>query len=233
MISSANNHHNYSLRLLKIILVFLNLLFLDNFKFSVSGQLLDIEYQSSIIINDKLYFFGGSPLSLPGYTNQTIYLDLSKSFSLNQSLPVNLITPTSTVPVPPFDRASLALGGNNNDTLYLISGYRNNLTPGTTAYGSIVYSINTSSFNTWIPETLTGQSLLVNVTFTSYTQDNNGNTYIIGNGVNNMYKFNINTLSFVSLNPTNNGLKINDIVTCHLLNDKETIIYIGYNLTRV
>src|SRR5438874_7711317 len=108
---NSNNHHNYSSKLLKILLVFLNLsLFLDNFKFSVSGQLLDIEYQSSIIINDKLYFFGGSPLSLPGYTNQTIYLDLSKSFSLNQSLPIKLITP---VPIPPFIHASLALGGNN------------------------------------------------------------------------------------------------------------------------
>ena len=119
-------------------------------------------------------------------------------------------------------------------TLYLISGYRY-YTPGTTAYGSIVYSINTNSFNTWIPETLTGQSLLVNVTGTMYTQDNNGNTYIIGNGVNNMYKFNINTLSFVSLNPINNGPSITYVYefTCHLLNDKETIVYIGYNLTQV
>ena len=116
MISSANNHHNYSLRLLKIILVFLNLLLLlDNFKFSVSGQLLDVAYQSSIIINDKLYFFGGLSKPLFRYTNQTIYLDLStSSFSLNQSLPIKLLTPTSTVSVPPFSRASLALGGNNN-----------------------------------------------------------------------------------------------------------------------
>ena len=231
------NHHNYSLKLLKMILVFLNLLLLlDNFKFSVSGQLLDIEYQSSIIINDKLYFFGGSPLSLPGYTNQTIYLDLSKSFSLNQSLPIKLITPTSTVaPVPPFDHASLALGGSNNDILYLISGNRHFLTPGSTAYGSIVYSINASSFNTLIPETLTGQSLLVNVTDTIYTQDNNGNTYITNDGVNNIiHKFNTNTLSFVSLNPINNGPTFISLsYTCHLLNDKETIVYIGKSLTQV
>src|SRR6185369_13179751 len=129
-----------------------------------------------------------------------------------------------------FDSASLALRGSNNDTLYLISGNRNDSTPGTTAYGSIVYSINASSFNTWIPETLTGQSLLVNVTSTIYTQDNNGNTYITGDGVNNMYKFNINTLSFVSLNPINDGPNITTAYhyTCHLLNDKETIVYIGY-----
>src|SRR6266540_2263989 len=115
MISSTNNHHNYSL-LLKIILVFLNLLLLlDNFNFPVSGQLLDIESQSSIIINDKLYFFGGYSLSPPGRTNQTIYLDLSKSFSLNQSPPIKLLTP---VPIPLFDCASLALEENNNDTLY-------------------------------------------------------------------------------------------------------------------
>src|SRR5437764_15420169 len=94
---SLTSHHNYSLRLLKIILVFLNLLLLlDNFKFSVSGQLLDVAYQSSTIINDKLYFFGGNSLSL-GLTNQTIYLDLStSSFSLNQSPPIKLLTPTST-----------------------------------------------------------------------------------------------------------------------------------------
>src|SRR5436309_14256459 len=119
-------------------------------------------------------------------------------------------------------------------TLYLISGYRY-YTPGTTAYGSIVYSINTNSFNTWIPETLTGQSLLVNVNRTLYTQDNNGNTYVTDDGVNNMYKFNINTLSFVQLNPINYGPNIISACyyTCHLLNDKETIIYIGNSLTQV
>ena len=139
------------MRLLKIILVLLllNLLFLDNFKLSISGQLLDIDDQSSIIINDKFYFFGGNPRSLPGYTNQTIYLDLSKSFSLNQSLPIKLITPA---PIPPFNRASLTLGGNNNDTLYLISGNRNGSTPGTTAYGcNGLFSFDNFSFvyETW------------------------------------------------------------------------------------
>ena len=75
---------------------------------------------------------------------------------------------------------------------------------------------------------------MVNVTYTLYTQDNNGNTYITGDGVNNMYKFNINTLSFVSLNPTNNGPKIlAEFLTYHLLNDKEIIVSIGYNLTQV
>src|SRR6185369_12745602 len=133
------NHDNYSLRLLKIILVFLNLLLLHNFKVLVSGQLLDIKFQSSIIIKDKLYFFGGYYSPVKQDTNQIIYLDLSTSFSLNQSLPIKLLTPTSTVSVPPFDSASLALGGSNNDTLYLISGNRNYSTPGTTTYGSIVY----------------------------------------------------------------------------------------------
>src|SRR4051812_36393148 len=110
---NSTTYHNYLLRLLKIILVFLNLLlFLDNFKISVSGQVLNIKGQSSIIINDKLYFFGGMTSFLPQYINQTIYLDLSKSFSFDQPLPIKLITLTSTVaPVPPFDHASLALGG--------------------------------------------------------------------------------------------------------------------------
>jgi len=219
-----------SIKILKIILVFhSSLLFLDNFKFLVSGQLFDISGQSSIIINDKLYFLGGYSISAE-YTNQTIYLDLSKSFSLNQSLPIKLITP---VPIPPFNRASLTLGGSNNDTLYLISGHKNGTVPGTTAYGSIVYSINTNSFNTWTPETLNGQSLLANVSGTIYTQDNNGNVYIKGDGVNNMYKFNTNTLSFVSLNTINNSPNISTVFACHLLNDKETIIYIGENLTQV
>src|SRR6266511_8370 len=189
------NHHNHSFKLLKILLLNL-LMFLDDFKFLVSGQLFDISGQSSIIINDKLYFFGGYSISAE-YTNQIIYLDLSKLFLLNQSLPIKSLTPISTVLVPPFIRASLTLGGNNNDTLYLISGYRTT-SPGTTAYGSMVYSINTSSFNTWTSETLNGQQLLVNVNDTMYTQDSNGNTYITGGGVNNIYKFNINTLSFVS-----------------------------------
>src|SRR5947209_1268729 len=136
---------NHPLKLLKILLL---LLLLDDFKFLVSGQLFDISGQSSIIINDKLYFFGGYSISAE-YTNQTICLDLSKLFLLNQSLPIKSLTPISTVSVPQFTRASLTLGGNNNDTLYLISGNRNNSNPGTIAYGSLVYSINTSSFNTW------------------------------------------------------------------------------------
>ena len=50
-----------------------------------------------------------------------------------------------------------------------------------------------------------------------------------------MYKFNTNALSFVSLNPTNNGPNTISAYyyTCHLLNDKETIVYIAYNLNQV
>ena len=117
MINSIN-HHNYSL---KIILMFLSLLLsLDDFKFSVSGQFSGIGSQSSIIINDKLYLFGGYSKLSSGETNQTIYLDLStsaSSFPLDQSLSIKVLTPTSTVSVPPFICASLALGGSNNDTL--------------------------------------------------------------------------------------------------------------------
>ena len=59
--------------------------------------------------------------------------------------------------------------------------------------------------------------------------------YITGDDVNNMYKFNTNALSFVSLNPTNNGPNTISAYyyTCHLLNDKETIVYIGNPLTQV
>src|SRR4051812_34014514 len=118
MMNNSINHHNY---LLKVILIFIDLLlFLDYFKFLVSGQLLDICNPSSIVINDRLYFFGGSFLFAKS-TNQIIYLNLSKSFPLNHLPPIKLLTPTSTAPVPPFYSASLALGGSNNDILYLIS----------------------------------------------------------------------------------------------------------------
>src|SRR6266542_2490437 len=90
-----DHHHNHSLKLLKIILIFLDLLLLL-FKTSVSGQLLDIGDQNSIIINDKLYFLGGESFSA-GDINQILYLDLSKLFQFNQSLSIKLLTPTPTV----------------------------------------------------------------------------------------------------------------------------------------
>jgi hypothetical protein len=214
-------------RLLKLVLVFLNLIFLDNFKFLVSGQSLDITYQSSIIINNKLYFLGGLTVKTYKPTNQIIYLDLTTKFSLNQELPIKQNSLTSEV--PSYYKASLALGGNKNDTLYLISGTRNK-----TNYGSIIYSTSTDSLNTWTPVTLDGQSLLTDMTDTIFTQDNNGNTYITGNGVNSIYKFDIKSLSIVSLKPLSNGPSIThpSYFTCHLLNE-ESIIYFANNLNKV
>src|SRR5687767_6594392 len=101
------NHHLKSLKLLTIIF---NLFLLDYFAYLVLGQLLDLEGHCSIILNNKLYFFGGDSFKL-NLTNQIIYLDLSTSFTLGQTLPIKQIFPKSSI--PPFAGETLALGGAN------------------------------------------------------------------------------------------------------------------------
>lgn len=147
-------NHNY------LLIIIFNLIFLDKFIHLASGQVLDLGCQSPIILNDKIYFFGGYSNFTADYvynlTNQIIYIDLSSSFSLNKPLPIKQqIVPKSAI--PPFNKATLALGGASNDTLYVIAGVRN---PSPAVidinYGSMVYSINTNSFDTWTSQDYNG-----------------------------------------------------------------------------
>jgi hypothetical protein len=224
-----NHHYNHLLILkFRLLIITFILFLLDN----SNSQSLDIGYQSSIRLNDKLYFFGGDANyhSNNSLTNQIIYIDLPSSFSLNQLLPIKQLYPNSTI--PPFRKTSIVLGGINNDTIYLIAGYRYQ-TPGTRAYGSEVYSINTTSFDTWTSESLVGQSLVNSLTSTIYVQDNNRNIYMRGYNRTHIYKFNINNLTFTTLKPINNETTLNPYnSSCHLLNDGN-IIYIGLDVTTV
>jgi hypothetical protein len=218
------DNHNYLL-----IIIFYSFL-LDNFNHFVSCHSLDISYHNSIILNNKLYFIGG--YSHDNYrTSQIIYIDLSTSFSL-YSLPIKEDFPEPDI--PPFDSASLAFSEINNNSLYVIAGFRN-----ISEYGSIVYSINTNLFDSWTPETFDGQSQLSNLTGTIYSQDSNGNTYIMGYNNMNIYKFDISNLTFITLTSINNDLLptagINNLhsFNYHLLDDENIIYYIGSDMTTV
>ena len=84
------------------------------------------------------------------------------------------------------------------------------------------------------PVTIDGQLQLNKIPATKYTQDNNGNTYIVTENDPNIYKFNANSKIFTTLTPSNSGpsiIRVSDF-NCHVLND-ENIIYLDLYATKV
>src|SRR5947209_1453008 len=158
---------------LLIIIVFVNFLVLSNFSSLVIGQSFSLTGHSAILINDKIYYFGGNSgdKSDPGPTNQIFLLDMTTYHRLeNQTSfspptfelvsPKMMMKARSSYP-PPFENAALELitskeqQTNNNKTLiYLIGGYRNQNYGG---YGPFVYSVNAvEPFSYWTPLSVLG-----------------------------------------------------------------------------
>src|ERR1043166_7035162 len=75
---------------------------------------------SSIIIDSKLYFFGGV-ISSELISNEVFYLDLLQPIDVNK-LSWNDITPNASIPFGSV-KAMISNGGINNENIFLIGGH--------------------------------------------------------------------------------------------------------------
>ncbi|CAG8657745.1 5478_t:CDS:2 [Rhizophagus irregularis] len=133
--------------------------------------------QSSILIGNKIYYFGG--ITDVGVSNDAFYLDLSQSF--------NIVNPPWTqMPNIPFGSswASVALDNSNNADIYLFGGMMFDVTTQKDSFKSFVYKFNVNSLSWNIPNVGgTAPSRRIEMKAVS---DNSGKIYIFGGASNSL-----------------------------------------------
>ncbi|CAB4442544.1 unnamed protein product [Rhizophagus irregularis] len=133
--------------------------------------------QSSILIGNKIYYFGG--ITDVGASDDAFYLDLSQSF--------NIVNPPWTqMPNIPFGSswASVALDNSNNADIYLFGGMMFDVTTQKDSFKSFVYKFNVNSLSWNIPNVGgTAPSRRIEMKAIS---DNSGKIYIFGGASNSL-----------------------------------------------
>src|SRR2546426_833934 len=113
-------YHNYISLYLFFIFVFC--LFLEIESFILAG----LHGHSSVLVGNKLYFFGGS-ISSGSTSNEVFYLDASQQFNIT-SPPWNDLTANEGLPIKSsFGTVSLN-EANNEQIIYLFGGITKDLT---------------------------------------------------------------------------------------------------------
>jgi N-acetylneuraminic acid mutarotase len=153
-------------------LFFIIYLFLEIESFTPIGRFV----HSSVLVENKLYFFGGE---IGGIfcSNEVFYLDVSQPFNIQAPL-WNDITPNAGIPFRScWGTASLS-NINNEQTIYLFGGATNDIATNEDNFMSIIYSFNLSSL-TWNIPTVRGMQPERRRQISSVS-DNTGKLYIFG-----------------------------------------------------
>src|SRR6266498_3261622 len=102
---------------------------------------------SSILVGDKLYFFGG--FSTGSCSNEIFYLDVSKSFYSSTPTWIDLTQDAGI----PFKSCWETISLNDKEqTIYLFGGIMKDLTTNTDAFTSNVHSFNLNSLKWDVPD---------------------------------------------------------------------------------
>nr|CAG8626361.1 12601_t:CDS:2 [Entrophospora candida] len=177
----------------------------------------------AVPLENKLHFIGGEyRVSAKFFSNgsdmvilnEYIYLDLSKSFSLNEPLPI--INETYIPGLSSLQGAVCSLGGKSKDIIYAVT----DLT---------TYSLDTKNPKSWINPTLVNNNLIDNkmVSYSGGVSDSNEKLYIYAYA-----KMNSDMVILDTINLTwNLGSKVNgpvglDSYVVVLLNNNK-LLYIG------
>src|ERR1051326_8398248 len=104
-------YHNYVL----FYLFFIIYLFLEIESFTPVGRIA----HSSVLVENKLYFFGGIDGSF--ISNEVFYLDVSRPFNI-QAPPWNDLTSSAGIPFKSSWAAASLSNINNEQTIYLFGG---------------------------------------------------------------------------------------------------------------
>lgn len=193
-------------------------------------------YQTSVLDGSKFYVLGGIYRNNFAYTNEVIYIDLSKKFEIS--------SPPWNVAVGTPDKEFLAtscLTSVNGSNIFLIGGLATDLTGLNVIYpSSLVYTFNPNTLQ-WTTTTTTGfYNTSKTMTRMQAVIVDNGNIFIFGgfqvdsivasnrngNYANFMNVLNANTLTWSQPNTISNALTPRGGYTANLLNNS-FIIYIG------
>jgi N-acetylneuraminic acid mutarotase len=130
---------------------------------------------SSILIGNKIYYFGG--VTDVGSSDEAFYLDLSQSFNVANP-------PWTQVTNIPFGSswAAVALDNSNNADIYLFGGVMNDVITQKDSYKSFVYKFNINSL-TWNIPTVSGTIPSRRIE-TRAVSDNSGKIYMFGGAAN-------------------------------------------------
>uniref|UniRef100_U9U034 Attractin/MKLN-like beta-propeller domain-containing protein n=1 Tax=Rhizophagus irregularis (strain DAOM 181602 / DAOM 197198 / MUCL 43194) TaxID=747089 RepID=U9U034_RHIID len=132
---------------------------------------------SSILIGNKIYYFGG--ITDVGASDDAFYLDLSQSFDV-----VN--PPWTQIPNIPFRSswASVASDNSNNADIYLFGGIMFDVNIQKDSFKSFVYKFNINSLSWNIP-TVSGIAPSRRIEMKAIS-DNSGKIYIFGGAANSL-----------------------------------------------
>jgi len=181
-------------------LFFIIYLFLEIESFTPIGRF----SHSSVLVGNKLYFFGGV-LNDRFCSNEVLYLDVSQPFNIQAPL-WNDITPNAGIPFRScWGTASLS-NINNEQTIYLFGGATNDIATNEDNFMSIIYSFNLSSL-TWNIPTVKGMQPERRRQISSVS-DNTGKLYIFG-GVANRLVGSTVTKYFNDMNIFNSVVMVN------------------------
>jgi len=128
---------------------------------------------SSVLVGDKLYFFGG--FSTGSCSNEIFYLDVSKSFYSSTPTWIDLTQDAGI----PFKSCWETISLNDKEqTIYLFGGIMKDLTTNTDAFTSNVHSFNLNSLKWDVPD-IKGVALKRRRNIKSVIDDT-GKMYIFG-----------------------------------------------------
>src|SRR5215204_4234388 len=96
---------------------------------------------SSVLVENKLYFFGGVLNSNTIGSSEVFYLDLSQPFNI-QTPPWNDLTPSAGIPFKSSWAAASLSNINNEKNIYLFGGITQDLVTNEDNFVSIIYSFN-------------------------------------------------------------------------------------------
>ena len=135
-----HNYHNYVL----FYLFFIIYLFLEIESFTPVGR---IAY-SSVLVKNKLYFFGGVDKSF--MSNEVFYLDVSRPFN-TQAPSWNDLTSSAGIPFKSSWATTSLSNINNEQTIYLFGGINRDLVTSEDNFVSMVHSFNLNSLKWNVP----------------------------------------------------------------------------------
>src|ERR1043166_9426563 len=141
--------------------------------FTPSGRLA----HTSVLVGNKLYFFGGWNGAVDGSTNEVFYLDVSQPFNI-QVPPWNDLTLSAGIPFKSSWATASLSDINNEQTIYLFGGINLDLVTSQNNVVSMVHSFNVNSLK-WNVPNVKGMQPERRREITSVI-DNTGKMYIFG-----------------------------------------------------
>ena len=131
---------------------------------------------SSVLLGNKLYFFGGYLLSSLSNSNEIFYLDVSQPFNSGNPPWVDLTQ--AAIPFKSSFATVSLIDNNDNPTIYLFGGYMNDPVSNNDSFVSFIHTFNPQTLKWDIPTTK--GKIPMRRRGIEAVNDNSGKVYIFG-----------------------------------------------------